>query len=165
MTATIDTTLPYVYETPVSRAFAILQHRLSDLIHLEHGDIPHGSRETYAERTDHLATARLAVLSAAQNIVETPAEHVLDGPLHRLATLCELQITLDCPDERTDLYATVMDNFDLFEISGMSARNRQVRNIQRVFFTHYSELVAGGSMTAAVDPGIYHSGAPEAIPA
>jgi len=164
MTIATHTTIPAPSETSVSRAFTILLHRLSDLIRLESAWAASGRAENREDRTDDLTRARAAVLAAAQDTLETPAEHPLDGPLHRLATLTELQMTLHCPEERAYIYQQVLVNHDLFEIVGVSAMDRRVGNMQRVFFKRYSALVEGPQI-ADVNPEAGHSEARAAIPA
>ena len=164
MAIATHTTIPTLSETSVSRAFTILLHRLSDLIRLESAGAASGRAENREDRTDDLTRARAAVLAAAQDTLETPAEHPLDGPLHRLATLAELQMTLQSPEERAYLYTKVMENHDLFEITGLSAMDRRVRQMQRVFFKHYSALIDGPQI-AAVTPEAGQFAAREAIPA
>ena len=63
-------------------------------------------------------------------MLDSPIEHSLDGMLNRLATLCELQMTLDCPDEREHLYSKVMDNFDIFKIPCLGPSHSHVRKLQ-----------------------------------
>ncbi len=164
MTIATHTTIPAPSETSVSRAFTILLHRLSDLTRLEDEESKNGCAERREDRTDDVAHARGAVLAAAQDTLETPAEHPLDGPLHRLATLAELQMTLHCPEERAYLHGQVMENHDLFEIVGVSAMDRRVREMQRVFFKRYSTLVEGPRI-ADVTPEAGHFEACAAIPA
>ena len=161
MATATHTTISTLSETSVSRAFTILLHRLSDLTRLEGEQSKNGRAESREDRTDDLTRARAAVLAAAQDTLETPAEHPLDGPLHRLATLTELQMTLHCPEERAYIYQQVMENHDLFKILGVSEMDRRVRQMQRVFFKRYSTLVEGPT-TADVTPEAGHL---EAIPA
>jgi hypothetical protein len=164
MTIATHTTIPTLSETSVSRAFTILLHRMSDLTRLESAAAEGRCPEAHEDRTDDLIRARGAVLAAAQDALETPAEHPLDGPLHRLATLAELQMTLHCPEERASLHAQVMENHDLFEIVGVSVMDRRIREMQRVFFKRYSALVEGPTI-ADVTPEAGHFEAREAIPA
>lgn len=164
MTIATHTTILAPSETAVSRAFMILLHRLSDLIRLESAWAASGRAERREDRTDDLTHARGAVLAAARETLATPAEHPLDGPLHRLATLAELQMTLHCAAERAYLHAQVMENHDLFEITGLSAMDRRVRQMQRVFLKHYSALIDGPQI-AAVTPEAGQFAAREAIPA
>lgn len=164
MTIATHTTIPAMSETSVSRAFTILLHRLSDLIRLESAAAEGGRSESRAEHTDDVAHARSVALAAAQETLETPFEHPLDGPLHRLATLAELQMTLLCPEERAYVHAQVMENHDLFEILGGGAMDRRVREMQRVFFKRYSALVEGPRI-ADVTPEAGHFEARAAIPA
>jgi len=164
MTIATHTTIPAPPETSVSRAFTILLHRLSDLIRLESAAAEGGCAEAHEDRTDDVTSARGAVLAAAQDTLETPFEYPLDGPLHRLATLAELQMTLHCPEERAYIYQQVMENHDLFKILGVSAMDRRVREMQRVFFKRYSTLVEGPT-NADVTPETGHFEACAAIPA
>ena len=161
MTIATHTTILAPSETSVSRAFTILLHRLSDLTRLEGEQSQNGRAESREEHTDDLTRARAAVLAAARETLATPAEHPLDGPLHRLATLAELQMTLHCAAERAYIYQQVMENQDLFMILGVSAMDRRVREMQRVFFKRYSALVEG-PLIADVTPEAGHL---EAIPA
>ncbi|WP_071795134.1 hypothetical protein [Natronohydrobacter thiooxidans] len=164
MTISTFTTIPAPTESAVSRAFTILLHRLSDLVRLEGRMAPRECAEAHEDRTNDLTRARAAVLAAAQDTLETPAEHPLDGPLNRLATLAELQMTLHCLDELTILYNRVMEHHDLFEITGTGAMDRRVRGLQQVFFKQYTALVQG-SQIAAKNPDTGHIEAREAIPA
>lgn len=164
MTTITHITIPAPSETSVSRAFTILLHRVSDLVRLEGAQAEFGRSMHHGDRADDLMQARFAVLAAARGTGETPAEHPLDGSLHRLATLAELQISLHCPDERAGLYAQVIDNRDLFEITGWSAMDRHVRDLQELFFTRYAALIEGPQI-AALDPETDYAEMREAIPA
>jgi len=161
MAIATHTTIRTLSETSVSRAFTILLHRLSDLTRLEGEESKNGRAERREDRTDDLTHARGAVLAAARETLATPAEHPLDGPLHRLATLAELQMTLHCAAERAYIYQQVMENHDLFEIMGVSSMDRRVQEMQRMFFKRYSALVEGPQI-ADVTP---EAGQFEAIPA
>lgn len=164
MATITHTTLHDVSETPVSRAFCILLERLSDLVRLERPDGHHGSRHVGTDHADHRASARSTVLHAAQTALTTTVEHPLDGPLHRLASLCELQMTLDCPEERTQLFAVVMSNLDIFRIEESTRHERHVRDLQQEFFTHYAALVEGPRV-APVVPDTSVSARRDPIPA
>ena len=164
MTISTHTTIPAPSETSVSRAFAILLDRLSDLTQLEAELAPSDWAETREHHSGDLTRAQIAVLAAAQDTLERPAEHLLDGSLHRLATLAELQMTLLCPEERASLYNQVMAHHDLFEIMGTGALERRVRGLQKVFFQRYSALIEGPQI-ADISPETGHFEACDAIPA
>lgn len=143
MATATHTILSRTYKTPVSNAFSSLLECLSDLTALGHAEPHNGRFHSDEYLTAGLATARLTVLTAAQAVLDTAIEHPLDGVLTRLATLCELQMTLECPEERAGLYAKVMDNLDIFTISGFGASHAHVRELQRVFFMNYADLLEG----------------------
>jgi hypothetical protein len=143
MAVTTHTILSRACKTPASIAFSHLLECLSDLVALAYAEPEMGCFHDDEHPKAELTIARSTVLAAARAVLDTPIEHPLDGMLNRLATLCELQMTLDCPDERAHLYAKVMDNLDIFKIPCLGASHSHVRNLQRVFFTHYADLVKG----------------------
>lgn len=143
MAIATHTTLSQAYKTPVSTAFSSLLECLSELTALGHAEPNMGCFHGDEHITAELATARSTVLTAAQAVLDKAIEHPLDGVLTRLATLCELQMILECPEERAGLYAMVMDNFDIFTISGFGASHAHVRELQRLFFMNYADLVEG----------------------